>query len=471
MTRRLVLSYLAVTIVVLALFEIPLAVFYQQREQDRLLVDAERDATVLATIYEDALERDLDPDPVPAQEYLDETGVRSVVVDSEGISIVDTDREEDRDFSTRPEFITALSGERTSGTRHSETLNTDLLYVAVPVASGGVVHGALRLTLDTHEVDERIQRFWIGLAVIGALIMLVMAGIGTVLARSVTRPVRRLQAAADRFSLGDLTPTDFDGAALPELAALETAMNHMARRLDDLIERQRSFVADASHQLRTPLTALQLRLENLETQLDDPTSIIQLNAAVDETTRLGALVEDLLQLARTDKSPEIVIIDLAQTVRDRVDTWTATAEQDNITLNLQAPHRTVEAKAVAGGIEQALDNLIDNAIRATPNGSSVDITLEAGDQQHTVSIADHGPGIADHDKPHALTRFWRADNSTAGTGLGLAICEAIINAGGGQLALHDNKPSGLIATIEVATAADSPASEGSLTPGHLRHGH
>ena len=89
-TRRLVLSYLAVTIVVLALFEIPLAVFFQQREEDRLTIDVERDATVLATIYEDALEQGTDADPIPAQDYFDDTGVRTVVVDADGISVVDT---------------------------------------------------------------------------------------------------------------------------------------------------------------------------------------------------------------------------------------------------------------------------------------------------------------------------------------------------------------------------------------------
>jgi signal transduction histidine kinase len=453
MTRRLVLSYLAVTIVVLALFEIPLAVFYQQREQDRLLVDAERDATVLATIYEDALERDLEPDPGPAEEYLADTGVRTVVVDVDGISRIDTGNDTERDFSTRPEIMTALDGERTSGTRYSTTLDTELLLVAVPVASGGVVHGALRLSLDTHEVNERVHRFWFGLVAIGAIILLVMAGIGSLIARSVTRPVRRLRVAADRYSLGDLTPGDIDSNSPPELVALETAMNRMARRLDSLIERQRSFVADASHQLRTPLTALQLRLENLESQLDDPTSIEQLNAAIDETTRLGTLVEDLLQLARTNKSPDVGDVDLTQIVRDRVDTWTATADQHHVTLVLTAPTDPVNGNAVAGGIEQALDNLIDNAIRATPRGSSVEIALRAGIDHHTITIADSGPGISDEDKPHALTRFWRADNSTPGTGLGLAICDAIVTEGGGKLALHDNEPTGLVVTIDVASAS------------------
>lgn len=452
MSRRLVLSYLAVTIVVLALFEIPLAIFYQQREQDRLSVDAERDATVLATIYEDALEMNFAPDPRPAQEYFADTGVRTVVVDNNGISVIDTGNAIDRDFSTRPEFVTALGGERTSGTRYSKTLGTDLLYVAVPVASGGNVHGALRLTLDTHGVTERIQRFWLSLIVVGAIILLVMAGIGSVLARSITRPIRRLQAAADRYSLGDLTPGEIHTTSPRELAALETAMNRMARRLHDLIERQRAFVADASHQLRTPLTALQLRLENLESEIDNPTSIKQLTAAIDETTRLGILVEDLLQLARTERILPTSAVELTAIVRDRVDTWTATAEQHDITLRPDSSPGPVFGTAATGGIEQALDNLIDNAIQASPRGSTIEITLAAGTTYHTITVTDQGPGIADEDKPNALTRFWRSDNSTPGTGLGLAICEAIVQAGDGRIILEDNEPTGLKVTVTVPAA-------------------
>ena len=115
MTRRLVLSYLAITVVVLVLLEVPLAIFFQQREENRLTVDTERDATVLATFYEDALERSTPADPAPADDYTGRTGARVVVVDSAGISIVDTGGDPPRDFSTRPEIATALTGTRASG--------------------------------------------------------------------------------------------------------------------------------------------------------------------------------------------------------------------------------------------------------------------------------------------------------------------------------------------------------------------
>ena len=183
MTRRLVLSYLAITLLVLAILEIPLAVFYSQHEEERFITDAERDAVVLGSFYEDVLHLGFEPDTVPADDYAERTTARVILVDTAGISLLDTGADIDRDFSTRPEVQTALTGRRSAGIRRSNTLDMDILVVAVPVASGGTVHGALRLSLDAHEVTERVQRFWIGLAAVAVVVLLAVAGIGWAAAR------------------------------------------------------------------------------------------------------------------------------------------------------------------------------------------------------------------------------------------------------------------------------------------------
>ena len=172
MTRRLLLGYLVVTLVVLLVLEIPLAFFYSQREQERFTAAAERDAVVLASYYEDVLDGGAALDPSQAERYADRTQARVVVTDTDGISVLDTDAAVGRNFSTRPEVAQALAGERASGIRQSKTLNTDLLYVAVPVASGGSVHGMLRLTVDAHEVTERIRGFWLSLVAMAAVVMI-----------------------------------------------------------------------------------------------------------------------------------------------------------------------------------------------------------------------------------------------------------------------------------------------------------
>ncbi|MEQ1701000.1 MAG: ATP-binding protein [Ilumatobacteraceae bacterium] len=456
MTRRLLVSYLAVTVVVLLLLEIPLALFYSQREIDRLTAGVERDASVLASIYEDDLEAGVPLDPGPAEIYAERTGARVVIVDGRGISLVDTEQPAQRNLSTRPEIITALEGRRATGRRASETLNTDLLYVALPVTSGGIIHGALRVTLDTAHVDSHVGRFWVGLVAIAVVVLLLMGLVGWLVARSVTRPIRRLDDAAARFASGDLTVSTETAGGPPELRRLADTMATMAERLDAMLEEQRSFVADASHQLRTPLTAMRLRMENLQARLNDADAE-EVEAAIDEITRLTSLVADLLQLARADRAGTVQAHDLAHLAAERVDTWGALAEAQGVTLVVAGVDEPAEVSAVPGAIEQILDNALDNALKVSPVGATVSVTVVHGEREHRLEIADEGPGLDDADKERALRRFWRADASTPGTGLGLAIAQALAQGSGGSLRLADAPGGGLCVTVSLPVAAP-PAS-------------
>jgi signal transduction histidine kinase len=441
-TRRLLFGYLLAALVVLLVLEIPLAIFFEQREMGRLERDVERDATVLAGYYEEALEAGATLHPAPAKAYAQRTGVRVVVVDKAGTSVIDTAGPAGRDFSTRPEIEAALRGGRAVGTRHSETLNTDLLYVAVPATSAGAVHGAVRLTLDKQATNALVHGYWAALGGIAVVVLVAMAGIGWAIARSVTRPLRKLDAAAARFATGDLAPLEPDPSAPPEIAVLGDTMNTMARRLERLLAEQREFVADASHQLRTPLTALRLRLENLQSAAADAEDEEALGAAVEETGRLGALVADPLA------------VDVAALAAERVDTWSAVADATQVGLDLVSPPGPVFASSVPGGVEQILDNLIDNAVEASPPGSRVSVTIVSGAVKHELVVSDQGPGLSDKDKARALERFWRADRSTPGTGLGLPIAATLASASGGSLDLADSASGGL--AVRVTLPAASP---------------
>jgi signal transduction histidine kinase len=462
MTRRLLLSYLAITIVVLVMLEVPLGIFYAQRERDRFTADVERDASVIATIYEDDLERGRTPDPTAADRYHERTGARVVLVDDAGISLVDTEAATPRDFSTRPEIATALQGARATGIRRSDTLNTALLYVAAPVASSGVVHGALRITLDASSVDTRIYRFWAGLAGIAVMITTIVGLVGWALARSVTRPIRHLSDTARRYSSGDLSTDEELVPGPPEIRELAAAMDTMAIRLDALIDEQRAFVADASHQLRTPLTALRLRLENLQTRVSSD-EVAELDAVIDESTRLAALVADLLQLARADEHADVGTVDLRELVADRAEMWSAVADERGIAIELQGPEHAVLARAVPGAVDQVLDNLLDNALNASPDHGTVQIALTPGSDEHVVAISDQGPGLSEEDKDRAIRRFWRSDASTPGTGLGLAIASALVSGSGGSIELTDAPDHGLRVVVRLPSAAQSSPATSQLT--------
>lgn len=452
MTRRLVVSYLIVTVFVLVILEVPLGIVYQQREEDQLTNDVERDARVLASLYEDSLEQRLPPDPTTAEDYTTRTGARVIVTDAAGISVIDTAPgfEPNRDFSTRDEIEVALTGELATGTRRSDTLDTDLLYVAVPVASGGNIWGAVRITLDAHEVNERVQRFWLALAGVALVILAVMTGVGWAVARSVTRPVRRLQSAANRFAQGELSAIEPDERAPAELRELQDALNTMAGRLAALLAQQRAFVADASHQLRTPLTAIRLRLENLQSAAEDDAAQREIEASITETTRLADLVDDLLKLARAEREPEITTVDMRQITAERVDVWTAIADEAGLTITFEAPESAARVHAVDGGLEQILDNLLDNAITAaTPHVGAVEVLVSLGSTMHRVTVADNGPGLDDAQKQRAFDRFWRGSLDSGGTGLGLPIVRSLAEAAGGTVSLEDNHPCGLQVVVEL----------------------
>lgn len=457
MTRRLIVSYLAVTVVVLVLLELPLAIFYAQRELERLTAGVERDAAVVATIYEDDLEQGDALDAGPAELYEARTGARVVVVNASGISLVDTDQATNRDFSTRPEIAIALTGQRSVGTRRSETLDTELLYVAVPVASGGVVHGAVRITLDTDDVDAQVHRFWWALGAIAAVVLAAMSLVGWLVARSVTLPLRRLNETARRFGGGDLAVSPTSSKGPPELQQLSDTMSTMARQLAALIEEQRAFVADASHQLRTPLTGLQLRLENLQADLgtDDARKI---DPAIDEVGRLARLVTNLLQLASADRPQTPTPQNLAALATDRVDTWSAVAESAGSRVTIATDRDSIIVAAVPGAIEQILDNLLENAIAVAPAGSVVKVRVTAGTATHSLCVADQGPGLSDADKERATRRFWRGDTTRPGTGLGLAIAAALARASGGSLTVADSDWGGLAVTVELPAVLSHVAS-------------
>lgn len=457
MTRRLLLTYLTISALGLAVLVIPLGRTFASREQDRLVFDIERDATVVASYAEDALEARTSPDLDALLEgYAPGLG-RVIVVNTDGISVYDTANPGGpaRDFSTRPEIIGALDGSRNDGIRPSETLGYDLMYVAVPVASGGIVHGAVRITYPTSTLDARITDTWLQLATLSAVVLLTVTAVGTMLARGVTKPVKQLRDAATELAAGDLARRAPTGSGAPELRELAVTFNHTADTLEDLVASQRRFVADASHQLRTPLTALRLRLENLEPDLPAEQRA-ELDTAIDETDRLARIVDGLLTIARTaNTDAPLSTIDLATVIADRHRLWEPQAANSHISLDVDTT-TTAPVLAAAGAIEQILDNLIANALNAAPPNSTITISTETDHDHQVLHVRDEGPGLTASEQTRAFDRFWRAPtNPKQGSGLGLAIVAELAAASHATPKLTTSPTGGLDATIRLKTSTNS----------------
>ena len=451
MTRRLLATYLTITALALAVLAVPLGLTFAERERDRLSFDIERDAIVIASLAEDDLESDTAPqlDAVLA-EYRERTTGRILVVDRRGISVADSDGRDvpPRDYSTRPEIRDALEGRRAIGTRRSTTLGENLVFVAIPIASSGAVHGAVRITFPTAARDARVRDVWLRLALLSAVVLALVAGVGFVLARGVSRPLQVLDGAAEQIAAGNLAARVPVDRGPPEVRILAATFNRTAARLDQLVGAQQRFVADAAHQLRTPLTALRLRLENLEPHLPDEQHP-QLDAAVQEVQRLGHIVAGLLLLARHDAEPLAnVPVDLGPVVADRLAAWADVAAEQDIALTQRLPDH-LWVLAPAGAVEQILDNLLSNALTASPPYLTIAVTLTRSPVHGELHVVDQGPGLDGEAREQAFERFWRRDGRP-GTGLGLAIVRELARSAGGDARL-DPGPGGqgLDAVVEL----------------------
>jgi signal transduction histidine kinase len=452
MRRQLLASYLTIMVITLLVLVIPFGKTFASRERDRLLRDIEHDATVVAGLSEDALEKGTRPDiDAVLAAYGQDPGGRIVIVDRNGRSVADsgTPGEVGVDFTNRPEIATAINGGRAEGSRHSDTLGSDLEYVAVPVASSGVVHGAVRITYPSSTLDDRVRRMWIGLALLCAFVTAVVTAVGFALARLVTRPVDRLDDAARRLAAGDLSARAPVDAGAPELRELASTFNDTAERLEEILDAQAAFVADASHQLRTPLAALRLQLENIESvaPLDLQPALA---SARSETARLSRISEGLLALTRSaaddvSRGP----VDVAAVVEARGLVWDPVAREGGVELEVATPPG-VWVVASHGALEQILDNLIDNALEVAPVGSSVQVRVVPTGEAVELHVIDQGPGLSDEQCERAFDRFWRGPTATpGGTGLGLAIVAQLVDRCEGRAELRSGPDGGLDATVSL----------------------
>jgi len=452
---RLVAVLVGFTALVLLVQNIPLAYYLRTVEHDRIITALQRDAFTLAGLSVEALEV-AHPMPsaalsAPLQAYAKTNGARVVVVDNEGRAIATSDGTTGQSFANRPEISDALAGRAVSGERESQTLGEMLLYVAVPIRAGASVLGALRLSYPSREVntsvDERVRG--LGLA---ALITLTAAGIIAVLvAATVTRRIRRLSDAAERIADGDMDArADVNGVG--EIGELAESFNTMADRVQAVLESQRGFAGDASHQLRTPLTALRLRLDRAADLIpvDDPATE-HVDAARDEIDRLQRLVDGLLVLARADNRDQpTVTVDVSSVVAERVEAWRPLADERQIRIDLDAPTMAI-ARAVPHAIDQITDNYLDNALEVVPEGSVILVSVRVDPAGVVLTVEDQGPGLATRDRERAFDRFWRGSQEGSGSGLGLAVVASLAQASGGSVWLEASPSGGLRAAARFRT--------------------
>jgi signal transduction histidine kinase len=372
----------------------------------------------------------------------------------------------------------ADSGQAFTGTMGSRSI------AAVPVFNPGTltgpVLGTVILVRSTAPLEREIVALWVLFGTICAVAMIGAALLAFGLARWVGRPLKGLDAAARRLADGNLKIRAKVESGPNELRRLGATFNTMAGRLEALVHGNRAVIADVSHQLRTPLAALRLRLDLLAADTDPDTGH-ELAGALDELGRLSRLVDGLLTVARAENVvPVPTAVDVAEVTRERVVAWHPVADDRSIVLiattagsasglgTALGVGRSAGGPVLAwigeGHLEQILDNLIANALDALHPGNLVRLTTSATAAGVRITVADNGPGMSAEDRERAFLRF--TTSSPNGTGLGLAIVHRLATSNGGTVRLDETPGGGLTVTLDFPAA---PVPNGSPPSGTSVH--
>jgi signal transduction histidine kinase len=333
-------------------------------------------------------------------------------------------------------------------------------------AARGPLVGTVLLARSTGPLNHDILELWVILGTIAVVAMLAAVLLAFALARWVSRPLAGLDSAARRLADGDLASRAVVDSGPAELRRLGTTFNTMAGRLEALVHGNRAVIADVSHQLRTPLAALRLRLDLLAADTD-PATGHELVGALDELARLSRLVDGLLAVARAENIvPVPTAVDVAEVARERVVAWHPVADDRGITLEARGVGSArVRASVLAwigeGHLEQVLDNLIANALDALSAGGHITVTAAVTTAGARITVADDGPGMNAEDRERAFLRF--STSNPNGTGLGLAIVHRLVTSNGGTARLTETPGRGLTVILDFpgvpAPSGNVPASD------------
>ncbi len=359
----------------------------------------------------------------------------------------------------RDAFAEALLSRRSHDPEQVWPWQERSLVVASPVIRDGDVVAVVVTDSPTGPMRSRILHGWLVIAAGESAAMLLAVGAALRLTGWVLRPVRILDATTHDIATGRLKSRVAAAGGPPELRRLARSFNEMADNVESVLEQQRAFVADASHQLRNPLSALLLRIELLALEL--PEGNEEIASVQAEGKRLAQVLDDLLDLALAEHSEaDLQVTDIGAVAAERVAAWAPTAEAKGVRLTGTCPPTTAWADPVA--VSSALDAVIDNAVKFTPEGEAVEVSVASNGDVSTVVVTDNGLGLTDEELSRVGDRFWRSGRhqNIKGSGLGLSISRALLAAGGGSIVYERHEPHGLRVTVTVPRNAPAGADQG-----------
>ena len=345
----------------------------------------------------------------------------------------------------REEIAKALDGEHSQSIQFSEQSNQWVMQIAVPIKVENTTVGSVFISSSLsliYQVLEDVRKF---LQAATALAIVFAAILGTFFAHHITVPIESLTKATEQMARGDLNQR-VRVRSKDEIGRLATQFNHMSGRMQEMTRQLREFVANASHEMRTPLTSLNILVKSLREYPLDVKEREEFLADIDmELERLIHLVESLLDLTRLDRlsmDDTMQAVDIVPTVVNTLDMLKKRAESKGILLRYTVPAQAPHAFVVLHQIKQVVFNLVDNAIKYTPSEGVVSVVMYQEAEQLVLTVTDTGSGIPTEHREKIFERFYRIDKARSreqgGTGLGLAIVKEIVTRHGGKIWVEDH---------------------------------
>jgi signal transduction histidine kinase len=325
------------------------------------------------------------------------------------------------------------------------------LVVAQPVTRGERIVGAVRASAPLSVVTNRTRGAFIRMALAASAAIVIAGLVALWQSRRLARPVGRLAETASALGDGDFTVRE-EQSGVPEVDAVSHALGVTAERLDRMLQRERAFSADASHQLRTPLTSLRVTLEAAQLDPDAERSDV-IDTALNEVDRLDRTIDDLVALAREVPTSE-PHTDLARVLSDFAAEWRGRSAELGRHLDVVVPDGLPQVGASDRALRQILDVLVDNAIHH--GGGTISVRARAARPGAVVAVTDEGPGIGGD--PARI--FDRRVSNSGRSGIGLALARSLAEAEGGRLVLSAAGPPATTFSVFLP----GPAAESSSTP-------
>lgn len=393
------------------------------------------------------------------------TTVRGIITNSAYMVLVDTAQESDIEGKvfTRDIIKTALSGEQANSLDRDSETGMNTMAVCVPVKHGDTVIGATYLMSSVSDIDLTIKYIQTSLMVFSVLISILVGLLSLGISYIVTAPMDEFINAAKEISKGNFS-VRLKVKGRSEMAQMAETLNYMCSELETLDERRKKFVSDASHELKTPLATIKLICDSLVTQEEPDMQVVKefLGDLSDEVDRLTRVIERLLALTKLDSgntTAKFESVDIVVMLGTIVRKLTTTADAKEIVLYAELDEENAQPLMLDyDKMWEAIYNIVDNAIKYSPEGGFVRVSLVFEEDKAVVRIEDNGPGIPEEESERIFERFYRLDDSrardTGGTGLGLAIAREAVIMHGGAIFVEGSEGIGSIFTIELPYVHD-----------------